>query len=361
MRNRHHTEIELHGITTSIPNLVLTRDKMIQLYREMVIIRSMEKFLDEEYDGTKIRGFCHLIIGQEALYAVLRDILGDDCIIASYRCHGAAYAAGMSLKEIICENLGTRDGCSRGKGGSMHLYSEKMFGGHGIVGAQVPLGAGIAFAQKYQSAKENKKDGQTKSVEESRQKFLNCMSKNVCFCIFGDGASNQGQVHETYNMAKIYNLPIVFIVENNGYGMYTPLENVTVDDNLFKRGYGIPGIRVCDTKIADVKRVLEFAREYVKKNGPIITQIDTFRKCGHCTEDKSLFYMNNEEIKENDELDCLFTLKNELRNLVSEEELKMIEEEARDKITDVVNQIDRSNTPEAKDAFTDLFFEHKDK
>jgi len=345
--------IELHGISTAPPELVLPKSKLIQLYQDMLVIRLMEIRLGQEYSESRIRGFCHLIVGQEGLYAVLKDILADDCIITSYRCHGAAYAGGISLREIICENLGTSDGCCKGKGGSMHLYGGKMYGGRGIVGAQVPLGAGLAFALKYR-AYESKISSEEGSVVGNREGFLGHTSKGVCFCIFGDGASNQGQVYETYNMAKVYSLPIVFIIENNQYGMYTPVEDVTVDDSIFKHGYGIPGIRTRDTRIADVKRVLEFAREYSKSSGPIIVQIDTFRKCGHSTIDSTLFYMKQETVDENEKLDCLLNLKGELEGLMAMDELKMIEEEAERSVNEIFDSIDGGNEPTAEDLFTDL-------
>lgn len=337
----------------------LQQNNMIQLYKDMLIIRYMEEYLEQEYKKSNIRGFCHLVIGQEGLYAVLKDILDGDCLITSYRCHGAAYAAGLNLKEIICENLGTNEGNCRGKGGSMHLYGDRFFGGHGIVGAQVPLGAGLAFALKYIATNKTAANGQGGVDAKSKESFLSTKTSDVCFCIFGDGAANQGQVYEAYNMAKVYNLPIVFIVENNQYGMYTPLENVTVDDCLYKRGYGIPGIRVRDTKIANLKSALVFSKEYSQEYGPIIVQVDTFRKCGHSTLDLSKYYITKEVIEKEAEMDCLLNLENELKSQISEQELRKVNEEAHLTVTQCVNEINFEDVPDERELYTDLFFKDK--
>lgn len=345
-------EPALHILNTFTYNKILGKDKMIKLLSDMYKIRFMEEYLFDQYQKSNIRGFCHLVIGEEGLYAVLKDIIDEDCIITSYRCHGAAYAAGLTMKEIICENLGTSEGNCKGKGGSMHLYGDRLFGGHGIVGAQVPLGSGLAFALKYKNM--IKKDI---SVKNSREEFLQTTTKDVCFCIYGDGASNQGQIYETFNMAKLYNLPIVFIVENNQYGMYTPIENATFDDCFYKRGYGIPGIRVRDTKIADLKDVLEFAKEYGTVNGPIIVQVDTFRKCGHSTLDLSVEYITKELMEKENVLDCLLNLENDLKKLLSDSELKDLKSKAQKSVQETIDSIDSKDLPNEKELFTDLYFE----
>ncbi|ELA42320.1 uncharacterized protein VICG_00720 [Vittaforma corneae ATCC 50505] len=353
------SDIEAFNLDSFSPRLTLQQDNMIQLYKDMLIIRYVEEYLEQQYKKSNIRGFCHLTIGQEGLYAVLKDIIDHDCLITSYRCHGAAYAAGVNLKEIICENLGTGEGNCRGKGGSMHLYGDRFFGGHGIVGAQVPLGAGVAFALKYMAMNKTVTNEDNDFVAKSKESFLNAKTDNVCFCIFGDGATNQGQVYETYNMAKVYNLPIVFIVENNRYGMYTPLENVTVDDCFFKRGYGIPGIRVRDTKISNLKGVLEFSKGYSMKCGPIIVQVDTFRKCGHSTLDLSKYYITKDVSEREAGLDCLLNLENELKGKVPEQELKSIKEDAYLTVTQCANEIDFENVPGEQELYSDIFFKNE--
>lgn len=350
--------IEVHGIEEFKANEITDCKELKQLYIDMLTIRQMEQYLEQEYQKSNIRGFCHLVIGQEGLYAVLKTLMKDDYIICSYRCHGAAYSAGIDLKEIICENLGTRDGNAKGKGGSMHLYSDRMFGGHGIVGAQVPLGAGLGFALKYNAFMRNHENSDFSGDEMNRKKleFIKTSTDSVCFSIYGDGASNQGQVYETFNMAKVYNIPVVFIIENNQYGMYTPVDNVNIDDCFYKRGYGIPGIRVRDTNISDLMSAVKFAKEYARKNGPIIVQVDTFRKCGHSTLDQAKPYMDRKILEREEKLDCLLNLEGLLRKQIAESEIDEMKENVRKKMHECVSNIDLSNNLGIDDVYTDLFF-----
>lgn len=341
-------ECELYGIEAEI--VVSNEQNAIELYSDMLKIRLMEEYLEKAYGEGKVRGFCHLVIGQEGLYAVLKHLIENDYLTSSYRCHGAGYAAGLSIKEIICECLGTLDGNAQGKGGSMHLYNDKFFGGHGIVGAQVPLGAGLAFALKYKKyTKEDDGIG-------NKESFLKQKSDGTSFCIYGDGASNQGQIYETFNMAKVYNLPVVFIIENNQYGMYTPVSNVSVDDCFYKRGYGIPGIRVRDTKILELQAVLQFAKNYAKVSGPIIVQVDTFRKCGHSTLDKNKFYMEKTVEEEHKDKDGLLNLERHIKRKMSEEELKEIQKGVIEAFKNDISSIDIESMPSVEELYTDLFY-----
>jgi len=305
-------EGESHSKGEFPEKLKLKKSVIVELYFTMVEIREMELKIQEEYKNGNVRGFCHLSIGQESIYAALKQVLNEsDKVIGSYRCHGLAYVTGLinnesggncshdsdnrdhsdtidsniindsnindnttnpiriHSKEIIDENLGLPTGCSGGRGGSMHLYNSQFYGGHGIVGAQVPLGTGIAFALKYKRV------------------------PGVCFSFYGDGAANQGQVYESFNLAFIYKLPIVFVCENNHFGMYTPVSQVSMDDNFYKRGYLIRGIRVPDEDPFSLMAVLEHARNYALKEGPIILQIDTNRECGHSTKDEKQEYRNS--------------------------------------------------------------------
>lgn len=365
---RHRERMEFHGLDAGsiLKDSSATIQEYTELYRHMTLIRMMEIYLNEEYDAGHIRGFCHLSIGQEGLYAVLMKLLEanqNSKIITSYRCHAAAYAAGCTIKEIVCENLGLKEGNSRGKGGSMHLYSEKLYGGHGIVGAQVPLGTGIAFSIKYQKYMRESKKSLLQSLENSqdfvcrsREQFISHESDGVCFTIYGDGAANQGQVYEAFNIAKVYNLPVVFIVENNGYGMYTPAENVSVDDCFYKRGYRIPGLRVCDTDIALLKSALEFAADYSMKNGPIIVQVDTYRICGHSAEDKTQFYKTSGEQDEEHQMDCLKALEDLLAKKMTEDSLGRLKSSIGDEFQEKIGGIDRSKKPDETDLYTDLYF-----
>lgn len=356
--------LELHGLDShSISKGHGTTQEYAEFYRHMALIRMMETHLDKEYMAGRVRGFCHLSIGQEGLYAVLMKLLeanNHSRIIASYRCHAAAYAAGCTIKEIVSENLGLKGGCSGGKGGSMHLYNERFYGGHGIVGAQVPLGTGVAFSIKYQKHMQDPRDwmeGSLDFVEKSKKHFIGCRSNGTCFTIYGDGAANQGQVYEAFNMAKIYNLPVVFVVENNRYGMYTPVENVSVDDCFYKRGYGIPGLRVCDTDIMLLRSALEFACDYSMKNGPIIVQVDTYRICGYSTEDKAQLYRTDEEQDNERQLDCLKTVEDLLGERMTKESLEKLKEDIMDEFQEAIRSIDMSKRPGTPDLYTDVYYD----
>ena len=338
--------LKTHLINEEIPNITLSYDEKVELYKYMLEINTMEKHLEKEYANKKIRGFCHLSIGQECLYAVLKKLIKDDLLISSYRCHAAGYAAGIEIKEIICENIGTRQGNCRGKGGSMHLYNHKFFGGHGIVGSQVPLGAGLAFALKYKSYQKEK---QLNNEETGRDNFINCKTKDVVFVIYGDGASNQGQIYETFNMAKIYNLPIVFIVENNKYGMYTPVESVSVDDCFYKRGYLIPWIRVSDINIDDLYSSIIYSRKYAISQGPIIIQVDTHRICGHSTLDNDQSYRNNDDLNDDDSLKTL-------EKILMRHDVDKVKEMIADNFNRMLSEIDSKDTLSEQDLFTDLFY-----
>lgn len=362
LMKRCRERFELYGLDGhSIRKDCGTVQEYAELYRHMKLIRMMEMHLEEEYAAGHVRGFCHLSIGQEGLYAVLMKLLEANVhsrIITSYRCHAAAYTAGCTVREIVCENLGLKEGCSGGKGGSMHLYNERFYGGHGIVGAQVPLGTGVAFSMKYQKHMQSPKSWTPDSqdfVKRSKECFISCKSNGVCFTIYGDGAANQGQVHESFNMAKIYNLPVVFVVENNRYGMYTPVENVSVDDCFYKRGYKIPGIRVCDTDIMLQKSALGFASDYSMENGPIIVQIDTYRICGHSTEDKSQFYKADGEQDREHQLDCLKSIEDFLGKNMAGESLEKLKDDVMNEFQEAIRGIDMSRKPEESDLYTDLY------
>lgn len=333
--------IRTHCIQLDVPDTyTASRAELIALFRRMLLLRLMEQKIGALYAEGRVRGFCHLCVGQEGLYAALGSIIADDKLIGSYRCHGAAYATGSSIKEIICENLGLRDGCSRGRGGSMHLYNDRFFGGHGIVGAQVPVGLGIAFAIKYR-----------RICEHGADEWKSAGSPGVCFALYGDGASNQGQVYESFNMARLYGLPIVYVCENNRYSMYTPVERTSVDDNFYKRGYGIPGLRTSDSDLLALVCVLRQARAHAMKNGPIIVQVDTDRKCGHSTLDTTQFYRCGEN---SGHRDCLDSFEAFLREAVGAEELGAAKDRIAEEFQAEISGIDYENTPASDELYRDL-------
>merc|ERR1711936_830528 len=258
--------------TTSI-----TRDEALRIYREMVTIRRMETAAANLYKEKAIRGFCHLCSGQEAVYSGMKaGIREQDSIITSYRAHGFTYVTGVSVLGVLAELTGRKSGVVRGKGGSMHMYAKNFYGGNGIVGAQVPLGAGIAFAHQY------KGDG------------------GVNFSLYGDGAANQGQVYEAFNLAKLWNLPAVFICENNHYAMGTSEDRHGASVEFFKRGDYIPGIWIDGMDILAVREATRFAIDYcsVQKKGPLVYEISTYRYHGHSMSDPGTSYRTRDEVQD---------------------------------------------------------------
>ncbi|QSL65694.1 hypothetical protein MERGE_003007 [Pneumocystis wakefieldiae] len=255
-------------------DITVTKSELIKLYSDMVTIRRMELASDLLYKSKKIRGFCHLYIGQEAVAAGIEQaITPEDQVITAYRCHGFAYTRGSSVKSIIAELLGRVDGVSQGKGGSMHMFSRNFYGGNGIVGAQVPVGVGIAFAMKY----------------------LN--RPNTTFALYGDGAANQGQVFEAFNMAKLWKIPVVFGCENNKYGMGTSAERSSAMTDYYKRGHYIPGIQVDGMNVLAIKHASAFSKQYSLENGPLVMEFVTYRYSGHSMSDPGTSYRTREEIQ----------------------------------------------------------------
>ncbi|MEY4722060.1 MAG: pyruvate dehydrogenase (acetyl-transferring) component subunit alpha, partial [Pseudomonadota bacterium] len=255
-------------------------DQLLRFYEQMVLIRRFEERAGQLYGLGLIGGFCHLYIGQEAVAVGLQSALDParDSVITGYRDHGHMLAYGIDPKVIMAELTGRASGISRGKGGSMHMFSvdHKFYGGHGIVGAQVPLGAGLAFAHKY------RKDG------------------GLCVAYFGDGAANQGQVYESFNMASLWKLPIVFVVENNGYAMGTAVTRGSAETHFYRRGtaFRIPGMDVNGMDVLEVRAAAEVAFAHVREgNGPVLMELQTYRYRGHSMSDPAK-YRTREEVQE---------------------------------------------------------------
>lgn len=294
------------------PNLEveLSSAELLQMYKDMVIVRRLEMASDALYKAKKIRGFCHLSTGQEAVaVGIEHAITKRDSIITSYRCHGFAYMRGASVKSILGELLGRRIGVSFGKGGSMHMFTSGFYGGNGIVGAQVPVGAGLAFAHKYRG-----EDAAT-------------------IALYGDGASNQGQIFEAYNMAKLWKIPCIFACENNKYGMGTSAARSSAMTEYYKRGQYIPGLKINGMDALAVYQGTKFAKEYTSSGkGPIVLEYETYRYGGHSMSDPGTTYRTREEIQHmRSESDPIAGLKHRLLDLglVSEEDLKKVDKEAR--------------------------------
>lgn len=306
----------LHRLKGGPPEqAVLTREEGLKYYKAMQTIRRMELKADQLYKQKIIRGFCHLCDGQEACsVGIEAAIKPSDHVITAYRAHGFTYARGLSAREILAELTGRRGGCAKGKGGSMHMYAKNFYGGNGIVGAQVPLGAGIALACKYQG------------------------TEDICFALYGDGAANQGQVFETFNMAALWKLPCVFVCENNRYGMGTSVERAAASTDYYKRGDYIPGMRVDGMDVLCVREAAKFAAAYCRSGkGPMVMELQTYRYHGHSMSDPGVSYRSRQEIQEvRSKSDPIMLHKNRLvnSNLASIEELKEIDAEVKKEIED---------------------------
>ncbi len=281
-------------------------------YREMLLIRRFEEKAGQLYGMGYIGGFCHLYIGQEAVVVGMQMNVHDgDQVITAYRDHGHMLACGMDPKGVMAELTGRRDGYSKGKGGSMHMFSveKKFYGGHGIVGATAPLGAGLAFANKYRG------------------------DRFVSLTYFGDGSANQGQVYEAFNMAKLWKLPVVFIIENNKYAMGTSIERSSSTTDLSQRGvsFGIPGERVDGMDVRAVKDAGERAISHAREgNGPMILEMITYRYRGHSMSDPAKYRSRDEVQKMRTEQDPIEKVRLRLLEAGhSEDELKQIDKEIR--------------------------------
>uniref|UniRef100_A0A8C4XU85 Dehydrogenase E1 component domain-containing protein n=1 Tax=Falco tinnunculus TaxID=100819 RepID=A0A8C4XU85_FALTI len=292
---------------------VMTREEGLHYYKTMQTIRRMELKSDQLYKQKIIRGFCHLYDGQEACCVGLEvAIKPTDHVITAYRAHGFTYARGVPVREILAELTGRKGGCVKGKGGSMHMYTKNFYGGNGIVGAQVPLGAGIALACKYFGKNE------------------------ICLTLYGDGAANQGQIFETYNMAALWKLPCIFICENNRYGMGTSVERAAASTDYYKRGDFIPGLR-----------------------GPILMELQTYRYHGHSMSDPGISYRTREEIQEvRSKSDPITLLKDRMvnNNLASIEELKEIDVAVRKEIEEAAQFATTDPEPPLEELGNHIYF-----
>ena len=326
----------------SSKNLHNKKSDLLHYYQQMLLIRRFEEKAGQLYGMGLIAGFCHLYIGQEAIAVGMKaNMIEGDKVITTYRDHGHMIAVGSDPKKIMAELLGRKDGCSQGKGGSMHLFDlEKHFyGGHGIVGASVPIGAGLAFADKYNG------------------------NNNVTFCYFGDGAAHQGQVYESFNMAKLWNLPILFIIENNHYAMGTSVSRASSVDQLHKRGIGfnIPGVLIDGMDVFAVIEEGKKAVDYVRSgNGPMILEMDTYRYRGHSMSDPAT-YRSKEEVnckKENeDPIDNLrkFILEGDI---ASEAEITLIDKKVKEEVNEIAEFAKNSPEPDESELMTDIYTEN---
>ena len=315
--------------------------ELIEYYRQMLLIRRFEERAGQLYGMGLIGGFCHLYIGQEAVVVGLQaSITQDDCVITGYRDHGHMLACGMDPKGVMAELTGRSGGYSSGKGGSMHMFShkQKFFGGHGIVGAWVPLGTGLAFAEKYNG------------------------TKNVVLTYFGDGAANQGQVYESFNMAELWNLPVIFVVENNHYAMGTSVQRASALTELYRRGesFRIPGEQVDGMDVRAVKEAGDRAVKHCRAGrGPMLLEMKTYRYRGHSMSDPAKYRTREEVQKVREERDPIDHARDVLlkSKMADEMMLKEIDRRVREIVSEAAEFAQISPEPEPAELYTDVLIE----
>jgi pyruvate dehydrogenase E1 component alpha subunit len=314
-----------------------TKDEDLRAYREMLLIRRFEEKAGQMYGMGLIGGFCHLYIGQEAVVVGVALAAQDgDQTITSYRDHGHMLACGLDPKGVMAELTGRRDGLSKGKGGSMHMFSKEknFFGGHGIVGAQVALGAGLAFANWYRG------------------------DQNVSLTYFGDGAANQGQVYESFNMAALWKLPVIFIVENNRYAMGTSVTRSSALTDFAKRGesFNIPGDQVDGMDVRAVKAAAAKALQHCRDGlGPYILEMQTYRYRGHSMSDPAKYRSKEEVQKMREEHDPIEQVRARLlRSGATEDELKKIDAQVRAIVSEAAEFATQNPEPDASELYTDI-------
>lgn len=319
-------------------DLQASPEDLLRLYREMLLIRRFEEKAGQLYGMGLIGGFCHLYIGQEAVVVGMQEAIDEgDQVITGYRDHGHMLVCGMDPKGVMAELTGRIGGYSRGKGGSMHMFSREknFYGGHGIVGAQVALGTGLALANSYKG------------------------NDRVSLTYFGDGASNQGQVYESFNMAEIWSLPVIFVIENNQYAMGTSIQRSSAETHLHRRGasFNIPGEEVDGMDVLAVRDAGQRAVEWCRKGkGPFILEMKTYRYRGHSMSDPAKYRTKEEvqEVRENQ--DPIENVKTKLLDgeHITEEELKAIDKEIRAVVAEAADFAQSSPEPDPSELYTDI-------
>ncbi|PSH58173.1 pyruvate dehydrogenase (acetyl-transferring) E1 component subunit alpha [Phyllobacterium endophyticum] len=315
-----------------------SKDQELEAYRHMLLIRRFEEKAGQLYGMGFIGGFCHLYIGQEAVVTGMQLSLKEgDQVITGYRDHGHMLACGMSPRGVMAELTGRRGGLSKGKGGSMHMFSKEkhFYGGHGIVGAQVSLGTGLAFANRYRD------------------------NGNVSLAYFGDGAANQGQVYESFNMASLWKLPVVYIIENNRYAMGTSVSRASAETDFSKRGisFNIPGIQVDGMDVRAVKAAGDEATAWARSGkGPMILEMQTYRYRGHSMSDPAKYRTKDEVQKMRSDHDPIEQVKHRLveNGWSTEDDLKKIDKDVRDIVADAADFAQSDPEPDASELYTDI-------
>ena len=319
----------------------ITKDTYLAWYESMLLMRKFEERAGQLYGQQKIRGFCHLYIGQEAVVAGAMSVLRkEDGMITAYRDHAHAVAKGITAKAVMAELFGKITGCSKGKGGSMHMFSKEhnFYGGHGIVGGQMPLGAGIAFAEKYKG------------------------TDNVCVCYMGDGAVRQGALNETFNMAMLWKLPVIFVCENNGYAMGTSVERTTNLSDIYKIGLGfdMPSAPVDGMSCEAVHEAMDIAVDRARKgDGPTFLDIRTYRFKGHSMSDPAK-YRSKEEVEEYKSKDPLEQIHATIvaKKYADQKWFDSMDEKIKAIVEESVTFAEESPYPTAVELYTDVYVQN---
>lgn len=331
-----------HNIEPPAQKAESNKEELMEYHSIMYKLRRMEIMADQEYKARNIRGFCHLYDGQEAIAMGVEAALNpdEDDWITTYRCHGAALMRGATVQEIFEEMFGYRDGIAAGKGGSMHMYNaeKNFFGGAAIVGAQVPIGAGLGFHHRYK-----KKDG---------------VNSPVSICMFGDGSANQGQIWEAANLAALWKVPVMFACENNEYGMGTSVQRSSYITDYYTQGNKIPGLYIDGMDVLAVREGTKFCKEWCASgNGPIYIEYKTYRYHGHSMSDPGITYRTRDEVtKVRQSRDPIDNVKQKLLEMewATEKELKAIEKEIRGEVVEDLRKAKLSSMPEPEELFTDI-------
>ncbi len=326
------------SVSVGTDPLLFSKEQEVHAYREMLFIRRFEEKAGQLYGMGLIGGFCHLYIGQEAVVVGMQmSMKPGDQVITGYRDHGHMLATGMEARGVMAELTGRRNGYSRGKGGSMHMFSKEkhFYGGHGIVGAQVSLGTGLAFANHYRN------------------------NGNVSIAYFGDGASNQGQVYESFNMAELWGLPVVYVIENNRYAMGTAVKRASALTDFSKRGlsFNIPGAKVDGMDVRAVKAAAEMALEHARSGkGPFLLEMETYRYRGHSMSDPAKYRSKDELEQMRNEHDPIEQVKSRLidKKWASEEDLKKVDADVRAIVNEAAEFATHDPEPDISELYTDI-------
>jgi pyruvate dehydrogenase E1 component alpha subunit len=322
----------------SLNDIPFDEDGLRKLFRQMVLIRRFEEKTGQQYQMKKFSGFCHLYIGQEAVAVGTNAAIeaGKDYVFQTYRDHAAALLMGIPPREVMAELFMKAEGCSKGKGGSMHFFNAKQrfMGGNGIVGGHIPLATGVAFASKY------RKEGA------------------VALCFFGDAAVNQGTFHESLNMAGLWGLPVVYIVENNIYGMGTSVHRSSAEPNLYKRtecAYRIPGVKVNGMDVLEVHAAVKEAVEQAREGKPSFLEMITYRFRGHSMSDPATTYRTKDEVSEWQLKDPIERMKEQFPDIITAEYVKSVEDEIKAEVADAIKFAEEGTTPEQSEIWTHVY------